>query len=69
MDADGDAKGRRIRMDIGRSRGVPDDLDAKEMVLSMPPIINGEYTRIDEATRDIFIDITGYRPEGDYRGA
>ena len=34
-------------------------LDSKEMVLSMPPIINGEYTRIDEATRDIFIDVTG----------
>ena len=34
-------------------------MDAKGMVLSMPPIINGEYTRIDEATRDIFIDITG----------
>ena len=34
-------------------------LDAKGMVLSMPPIINGEYTRIDEATTDIFIDITG----------
>jgi phenylalanyl-tRNA synthetase beta chain len=34
-------------------------LDAKGMVLSMPPIINGENTRIDEATRDIFIDITG----------
>ena len=25
----------------------------------MPPIINGEYTRIDESTRDIFVDITG----------
>jgi phenylalanyl-tRNA synthetase beta chain len=34
-------------------------LDAKNMVLSMPPIINSEYTRIDEATQDIFIDITG----------
>jgi phenylalanyl-tRNA synthetase beta chain len=34
-------------------------LDAKGMVLSMPPIINGEYTRIDETTRDIFIDVTG----------
>jgi phenylalanyl-tRNA synthetase beta chain len=34
-------------------------VDAKGMVLSMPPIINGEYTRIDEATTDIFIDITG----------
>jgi phenylalanyl-tRNA synthetase beta chain len=34
-------------------------LDAKGMVLSMPPIINGEYTRIDETTRDLFIDVTG----------
>jgi phenylalanyl-tRNA synthetase beta chain len=34
-------------------------LDKKGMVLSMPPIINGEYTRIDETTRDIFIDVTG----------
>ena len=34
-------------------------VDRKGMVLSMPPIINGEYTRIDESTRDIFIDITG----------
>ncbi|UCH57029.1 MAG: phenylalanine--tRNA ligase subunit beta, partial [Candidatus Bathyarchaeota archaeon] len=34
-------------------------IDSKGMVLSMPPIINGEHTRIDEATRDIFIDVTG----------
>jgi len=34
-------------------------LDSKGMVLSMPPIINGEYTRIDESTRDLFIDVTG----------
>jgi phenylalanyl-tRNA synthetase beta chain len=34
-------------------------VDKKGMVLSMPPIINGEYTRIDESTRDIFIDVTG----------
>jgi phenylalanyl-tRNA synthetase beta chain len=34
-------------------------LDKKDMVLSMPPIINGEYTRIDEATREIFVDVTG----------
>jgi len=34
-------------------------LDSKGMVLSMPPIINGEYTRIDEATTDLFIDVTG----------
>ena len=34
-------------------------VDAKGMVLSMPPIINGEYTRIDEVTTELFVDITG----------
>ena len=34
-------------------------LDDKGMVLSMPPIINGEYTRVNEFTAEIFIDVTG----------
>jgi phenylalanyl-tRNA synthetase beta chain len=34
-------------------------MDSKGMVLSMPPIINSTHTRIDEDTRDIFIDVTG----------
>ena len=34
-------------------------LDSKGMVLSMPPIINGEYTRIDEVTTNLFVDVTG----------
>jgi len=38
-------------------------MDAKEMVLSMPPIINSEHTRIDEATEDIFVDITATEPK------
>lgn len=33
------------------------DIDSK--VLSMPPIINGELTRIDEKTKNLFLDITG----------
>ncbi|MBS7631379.1 phenylalanine--tRNA ligase subunit beta [Candidatus Bathyarchaeota archaeon] len=33
-------------------------MDSKGMVLSMPPIINSEHTRIDEATDSIFIDVT-----------
>lgn len=33
-------------------------MDSKGMVLSMPPIINSEHTRIDEATDSIFVDIT-----------
>ncbi|MBS7615747.1 phenylalanine--tRNA ligase subunit beta [Candidatus Bathyarchaeota archaeon] len=33
------------------------DRDGK--VLSMPPIINGELTRVDENTRNLFLDVTG----------
>jgi len=34
-------------------------MDAKGMVLSMPPIINSIHTRIEEETTSLFIDITG----------
>ncbi len=34
-------------------------VDSAGTVLSMPPIINGEYTRITSNTKEIFIDITG----------
>jgi phenylalanyl-tRNA synthetase beta chain len=34
-------------------------LDANDDVLSFPPIINGELTRVREDTEDLFIDVTG----------
>ena len=34
-------------------------VDSKEQALSFPPIINGELTRVDEDTKNIFIDVTG----------
>ncbi|MEM2102188.1 MAG: phenylalanine--tRNA ligase subunit beta [Candidatus Bathyarchaeia archaeon] len=34
-------------------------VDRDEKVLSMPPIINGELTRVDEDTRSLFLDVTG----------
>jgi phenylalanyl-tRNA synthetase beta chain len=34
-------------------------LDSRGEVLSMPPIINGELTRVTEETRDLFIEVTG----------
>ena len=34
-------------------------IDSKNGVLSMPPIINGELTRVSNRTRDLFIDVTG----------
>ena len=51
--------GREYAWTVEGFEEYPMILDSKGMVLSMPPIINGEYTRIDEATRDIFIDVTG----------
>jgi phenylalanyl-tRNA synthetase beta chain len=51
--------GREYAWTVEDFKEYPMILDAKSMVLSMPPIINGEYTRIDEATKDIFIDVTG----------
>jgi phenylalanyl-tRNA synthetase beta chain len=34
--------------------------DSKDNVLSFPPIINGELTRVSERTRNIFVDCTGW---------
>ena len=34
-------------------------LDKNNNVLSMPPIINGELTKIDENTKNIIVDVTG----------
>ncbi|UCC33845.1 MAG: phenylalanine--tRNA ligase subunit beta, partial [Candidatus Bathyarchaeota archaeon] len=34
-------------------------VDDEERVLSMPPIINGELTRVDGQTKNLFIDVTG----------
>ncbi|MCW4049585.1 MAG: phenylalanine--tRNA ligase subunit beta [Candidatus Bathyarchaeota archaeon] len=51
--------GKEYAWTVEGFKEYPMILDKKGMVLSMPPIINGEYTRIDEVTSEIFIDITG----------
>jgi phenylalanyl-tRNA synthetase beta chain len=53
------SKGVEYAWILKNAEEYPMILDSKDMVLSMPPIINGEYTRIDEATNSLFIDITG----------
>jgi phenylalanyl-tRNA synthetase beta chain len=35
-------------------------IDEKGTVLSMPPIINSEQTRVTKQTRGLFVDVTGY---------
>lgn len=43
---------------MGKER-YPIILDSKGEVLSFPPIINGRLTTVTEATKNIFIDVTG----------
>ncbi len=38
-------------------------IDAAGLVLSLPPIINGEETKVTGSTGDLFVDVTGPRPE------
>ncbi len=35
-------------------------MDAEDMVLSFPPIINGSHTTVHQGTKDFFIDVTGW---------
>jgi len=51
--------GKEYAWTVDGFKEYPMILDKKGMVLSMPPIINGEYTRIDESTTELFIDVTG----------
>jgi phenylalanyl-tRNA synthetase beta chain len=37
-------------------------LDSRKQVVSFPPIINGELTKVTEKTKNLFIDITGLDP-------
>jgi len=51
--------GKEYSWTVEGFKEYPMILDDKGMVLSMPPIINGEYTRVNEFTAEIFIDVTG----------
>jgi phenylalanyl-tRNA synthetase beta chain len=52
-------KGREYGHILQGFRHYPLILDANDDVLSFPPIINGELTRVREDTEDLFIDVTG----------
>ena len=42
---------------------VPVWLDSKGRVLSMPPVINSELTKVTGKTKDVFLDVTGTNKE------
>jgi len=52
-------KGVAYRHLVDWARRYPLITDNKEQVLSFPPIINGELTRVDSYTKNLFIDVTG----------
>ncbi len=52
-------KGREYIHILEKSRKWPVILDKNGDVLSFPPIINGELTRVTKKTASLFIDITG----------
>jgi phenylalanyl-tRNA synthetase beta chain len=52
-------KGMDYRHLVDWSPKYPLLIDKEGAVLSMPPIINGELTRVDANTRNLFLDVTG----------
>jgi len=53
-------KGLQYRHIFSGNKTYPVILDRNDDVLSFPPIINGELTKVTPETTDIFLDITGF---------
>ncbi|MBS3167085.1 phenylalanine--tRNA ligase subunit beta [Candidatus Woesearchaeota archaeon] len=53
------AKGIEYRHLLENYNEYPIWIDANKQVLSMPPIINSQETKVTETTKNLFIDITG----------
>ena len=52
-------KGRAYAHIVREFPRFPLIVDAREQVLSFPPIINGELTRVTDATKNLLLDTTG----------
>ena len=55
---EGTATGRQYSHILGSSDKYPIIQDKSGNVLSFPPIINGSVTKVDEKTRNIFVEVT-----------
>ncbi|MFN3383551.1 MAG: phenylalanine--tRNA ligase subunit beta [Archaeoglobaceae archaeon] len=53
-------KGKEFGFILEGKNAYPIILDAKNEVISFPPIINAEKTRVTDKTRHLFIDVTGF---------
>ena len=52
-------KGRKYSHLLDKFDKYPLIVDSKDNVLSMPPIINGELTKLTSDTRNVLVDVTG----------
>ncbi|MDG6222214.1 MAG: phenylalanine--tRNA ligase subunit beta [Candidatus Bathyarchaeota archaeon] len=52
-------KGITYKSHVEGASRYPLVVDSKGQILSFPPIINGELTKVDENTQDLFIEVTG----------
>lgn len=52
-------KGRKYAHLLERFSKYPLIIDSEDNVLSMPPIINGELTKLTSQTKNVFVDVTG----------
>ena len=52
-------KGRDYKHLLEEFKEYPIWIDAKGQVLSMPPIVNSEETKVNKKTKNVFIDVTG----------
>lgn len=52
-------KGRSYAHLIDEHAKYPIIMDSEDNILSMPPIINGELTKLTTETRNLFVDVTG----------
>jgi len=52
-------KGKKYAHLIDKFDKYPLIVDSKDNVLSMPPIINGELTKLTENTQNVLVDVTG----------
>jgi len=52
-------KGREYAFTLNGKSKYPIIIDAEGEVLSFPPIINGELTRVTEKTKNLFLELTG----------
>jgi len=53
-------KGVGYAFTLAGLKTYPVIVDAKGSVLSFPPIINGELTRVSEETKNLFVEVTGW---------